>query len=64
MSNLKSYCLQIATELDNFFLPKEDVEFDKLINDAVGYWERNIAPELAAEFIAHKFKLTRRDRVN
>lgn len=62
-SPMKKYFLEVARELDNSFKPKE-ISISELVSQAADYYERNISPELAAEFIAHKFGIERIEKVN
>lgn len=67
VSPLRKYVMTIAKILDRDFDPVDDsdVELQEKVNDTlredvVGFFDRNISEEMAAEFVAHKLKLPRK----
>lgn len=67
---LKEYYLAVDKELDSNFehcaesLVKAHDFHNALENDMPQYYRKNIAPEMAAEFIAYKVGLARVKKVN
>jgi hypothetical protein len=68
----KDFITAVGDELDKHFLPPGNIEAEidmeikllskEFMDDLFYYWNRNIAPEIAAEMIAHKAGLSRIDR--
>lgn len=61
--DVRKYVLEMGKYMDDNFEPNQELTKEKIHDiikdDLVDYIQRNISPDMAGEFIAHKLNLVR-----